>query len=114
MTLPPIPRQLVPVKFKQWNCVATLSRYAAEPHPHAITLSGAPTEPYAGEPIATATVYIEGAKLAPDEVCIKSWSKNSTMVEALQKAGIIGPTLRLVPTGFVTASVHKLLVPVLE
>ena len=60
-----------------------------------------------GSPRATATVNIPEAKLAANEVMIKGWSENAGMQAALIAAGVIGPQLRSVPTGFVEATVHE-------
>lgn len=62
----------------------------------------------AGEPLAVATVALE---VLPDDgnVFIKNWSENSGILESLQDAGIIGPVIREVPTGFVAAQEVKLL-----
>ncbi len=93
-----------------------LTKYQTPPHPHALILIGAPGHNAAGEPIATATVYLEHAlpDLQPGEVVIKNWSENEGMHEALEAAGIIGPVLRrLLPTfeprEQTPATIHKLL-----
>ncbi len=68
-----------------------------------------------GEPLAVATVNLPNTYLEPDEVIIKNWSENEGMTASLEEAGIIGPVIDAVATGFVTATIHKLLVqPVFE
>ena len=61
-----------------------------------------------GEPLATATVALD---VLPDEgnVFIKNWSENSGILESLQDAGVVGPVIRTIPTGFVQAYEVKLL-----
>jgi len=56
-----------------------------------------------GDPVAKATVYVEGVKLAPDEAIIKDYSENEGMLEVLVGAGIVEPTGRTValPHGIV-------------
>lgn len=61
-------------------------------------------------PYATATVNIPEAELADGEVLIKDWSENAGLLDRLVDEGIIGPSKRWVPTGFVTADVCDLLV----
>ena len=92
-----------------------LGNYATPPHPIALILIG--RGKYAGEPIATASVYLDlfVDQQAADEVAIKNWSENEGMHEALQAAGIIGPVLRThcpdpTPRMQVPATIHKLLV----
>ena len=55
------------------------------------------------EPLCVATTNIAGYRCEPGNVLIKNWSENQGVYEALLKAGVIGPVLREVPTGFVTA-----------
>lgn len=56
-----------------------------------------------GEPICIATTNIAGYHCDPGHVLIKNWSENEGVYEALLAAGVIGPVVRKVPTGFVTA-----------
>ncbi len=91
------------VKFKEWDCVLEYGTYNNQ----RVTIQLNNAED--GMPIATATVNLPDLPLPPDHVFIKSWSENEGIREALQVAGIIGPTLRKIPTGFVLATVHKLL-----
>jgi hypothetical protein len=59
------------------------------------------------ETVMVATVNIPDAQIEKDELIIKNYSENEGVLEALQKAGIIGPILRNVRTGFVTCPVVK-------
>lgn len=61
-----------------------------------------------GEPLATATVALD---VLPDEgnVFIKDWSENEGILSSLQEAGVVGPVIRSIPTGFVQAYEVKLL-----
>jgi len=62
-----------------------------------------------GETLAVATVALD---ILPDEgnVFIKNWSENEGILESLQDAGVVGPVIRELPTGFVKAQEVKLLV----
>lgn len=60
-------------------------------------------------PVAVASVNIPDANLEDDEILIKGWSENKGMEKILMDAGIIGPIIGEVPTGFVFATKHKLL-----
>ena len=67
-----------------------------------------------GGPVATATVNIEGVKLASNEVCIKDYSENTGMLMALQAAGIVGRMVKIVRSGFVDVPVVQLTDNVME
>lgn len=61
-----------------------------------------------GERLAVATVALD---VLPGEgnVFVKNYSENEGILESLQKAGVVGPVIRDVPTGFVTVQEVKLL-----
>jgi hypothetical protein len=63
-----------------------------------------------GEPLATATTNLSDAPLADNEVILKGWSENTGIPDALIRAGVVGPALRSIRTGFVEATVHELLI----
>lgn len=63
----------------------------------------------AGEQLAVATVALSELP-GEGNVFIKDWSENEGILKALQDAGVVGPVIRSVPTGFVTAQEVKLLV----
>lgn len=54
-------------------------------------------------PLLIATTNIAGYICEEGHVLIKHWSENQGVYEALLKAGVIGPVIRRVPTGFVEA-----------
>ena len=56
-----------------------------------------------GAPLCIATTNIAGYVCDYGNVLIKNWSENEGVYEALFKAGVVGPIIRHVPTGFVTA-----------
>ena len=60
-----------------------------------------------GELVMVATVNLTDERINEDELIIKNYSENEGVLESLQKAEIVGPVLRTVHTGFVTASVVK-------
>lgn len=60
-----------------------------------------------GEVVMVATVNIPSSTIEKDELIIKEYSENEGVLEALQKAGIAGPVLRTVRTGFVSCPVVK-------
>lgn len=64
-----------------------------------------------GEQLGVATVALD-EKPARGNVFIKDWSENSGLLAALQRAGVVGPVVREVPTGFVTAYEAPLLISV--
>lgn len=90
--------------FNGWHCIVQFSEYGNGRT--AIELIDAED----GCPVAVATVNIPDAKLAHDEVLIKDWSENHGVMDALMVAGIVGPAIGAVPTGFVVALVCKLLI----
>lgn len=90
------------VQFRQWKCLLDVARYWNDRI--ALRLIDITN----GEPIATATVNVSEAKLERDEVLIKDWSENEGMLDAMTAAGIVTPTGRLVPSGYVYAHVCKL------
>ena len=55
-----------------------------------------------GEPYTTATVNLPGESLEPGFVFIKDYSENEGVLAALEKAGIVKTTGRVVESGFVT------------
>lgn len=92
------------VKFKQWNCVVEKRKY--ENGRPAIVLNDKETQ----QRIAIATINIPEINLLPDEVLIKDYSENEGMMDILTKAEIIKPTTKTVLTGFVTATIAKVLI----
>jgi hypothetical protein len=60
--------------------------------------------------VAVATINIPDVEVGMNEVLIKDWLENEGMVEALQRAGVIGPVLDMVPAGYTAASKHELLI----
>lgn len=90
------------VQFKQWKCSLIFGQY--ENNKPAIRLIDAVTH----EPVATATVFINGVKLDKDEVIIKDYSENEGMLQCLIDAGIISEPRRWVKTGFVTCPICRL------
>ena len=58
---------------------------------------------HSDEPLLIATTNVAGYVCDPGHVLIKNWSENEGIYEALLKAGVIGPVVRRVPTGFVEA-----------
>jgi len=91
------------VKFKNWSCVVTKGFYGNGGL--ALKLVDEETK----EPIATATVNLEGqAPPAPNgHVFIKDWSENEGMLEALVTAGIVEDTGNTATTGFVEANLCR-------
>lgn len=89
------------VQFKEWACTAEFNSYQ-EGNAIAIEL----IETQTGEPVAVATVNIDG--LMHDEVAIKDYSENEGMLMALILAGIVKPPHRYVRSGFVTIPIVRL------
>ena len=62
-----------------------------------------------GSPVATITVNLPEAKLDEEhEVCVKDWSENEGMLNAIIAAGFAQDTGRRVPTGFVEAAIVRI------
>lgn len=54
-----------------------------------------------GERLGVATVALDEVPAAGN-VYVKSWSENAGLLEALQRAGVVGDVVREIPSGFVT------------
>ena len=61
------------------------------------------------EPACMATINLPHEHLEEDEVIIKDYSENQGLYDCMLAAGHIGPELRRVSSGFITAPVCKLL-----
>lgn len=94
------------IKFKEWPCIVVVERYDND----RIALKLIHAEE--GDPIATATINIPEYPVPEEHVLIKDWSENCGMVESLVAAGLIEDTGIKVTTGFVSASLVKLLIPI--
>jgi len=94
------------VEFLGYNCSLQLAQYPSGDK--AIQLISN------GEPIARATVYVEGVQLGDDEACIKDYSENEGMLDALLKAGIAVNVTRMVQANYATVPVVQLSADVLS
>lgn len=94
--------QRMQVKFKHWTCDLQKARYCNGRT--ALVL----VDPEDGERVTTATVNLPDEPLAEGEVFIKDYAENEGMVAALQEAGVVQPTGRVVVSGYVTVPVCKL------
>jgi len=96
------------VKFKEWECELEFGKY----HNGATSLQLIDSED--GQPIATASVNIVGQSehLESKEVFIKDWSENEGMLNALIEAGVVSQSICRVSTGFVSADLCKILIPI--
>lgn len=92
------------INFRGWDCRIKVGRYPATDQIY-IQLVDADD----GSPVATASVAVGEVSIDPDKVIIKNWSENEGIADALIDAGVIGEPITEIPTGFVTASVHKLI-----
>lgn len=93
------------VNFEGTVCNVTVETYA-EGHRTAIELVDAAT----GDHFATATVNVPEVPLSEGEVLVKDYNENAGILAALQRAGILEPTGRVVPVGFAAVAVCRLLV----
>lgn len=68
------------------------------------------TDPQSGEPFFTASVNppVTPAQVPQGCICLKGWSENEGLPKALMDAGVVGPSIAVVPSGFVTITVHKI------
>ncbi len=65
-------------------------------------------------PVATATVNLPDVPLGKNQVLIKNWSENESMLDALLAAGVVKPTGQTVRSGFVEVPVCELQPPFRE
>ena len=63
-----------------------------------------------GMPYATASVALEGVKLASDEVAIKDYSENRGILEALINGGVISQPIKEARTGHVVVPICRVLI----
>jgi len=92
------------IRFKNLSCTIHFDQYSMPPCPTKIWLHDAQT----GEPIATATVYLLGLQLEPDEVVNKNCSENEGVLQALIDAGVVHPPHRHAHTVFIQADICRL------
>lgn len=85
------------------NAEAFITRYVAEPRPPALLFYDAQ-----GSPILTASVYVDGAELGPNEICIKTWAEGEGIPEELERLGLVKRTGAFVSTGYVEAEICQL------
>ena len=96
------------VIFSGYTCSVQFSRY------HDNNLHISLIDIVDGCPVATATVNIEGVKLASNEVCIKDYSENAGMLMALQTAGIVERVVDSIQSGYVYVLVVQLTTNVMD
>lgn len=92
------------VVFKSYICAAQFYRYAGHGNNVCIKLTAVEDpdqdpEVFPGEPIATATVNIEG--IPTDHVAVKDYAENQGMLEALTRANIVRPLITYRERGYV-------------
>lgn len=63
-----------------------------------------------GEPECTATINLPDEQIEDDEVIIKDYSENEGLYDMMLQAGHIGPAIRYVQSGWISAPVCKLLI----
>jgi hypothetical protein len=95
------------IKFRDWDCYLEVTEYDLNGRT-AILLHE--IDDADSGLVAVATINIPDAEVGMNEVLIKDWSENEGMVEALQRAGVIGPVLDMVTSGYTAASKHELLI----
>ena len=91
-------------EFKGYTLSVEMTRYAGNDRPAIQVID---TED--GYPYCMATVNMPDMDLADNEVAIKNWSENEGILECLQANGVVGPTKRRMPTGFVYVDIVDLL-----
>lgn len=95
----------IKVKFREWNCVLNVSAYRDN---NRVALQLIDEED--GDMVAMATVNLPNENLSLNEVCIKDYSENDGMVQALVKAGVINYPKRWASSGFVNVPICELLI----
>jgi hypothetical protein len=63
------------------------------------------------ETICVASVNMPEVRLQAGEICIKDYSENESVLEELQRHGIVGPVLHYVSSGFVEIPIVRVLKP---
>ena len=107
------------LRFRDWDVNIQISQYAYSGGT-AILLRAADTEhnkrngTYPGEPIATASVNLEDADLADNEIAIKDWSENEGMAEWLVINGLVEDTWKTCAAGHVLAPIVRTLPKLFE
>ena len=91
------------VTFRGWKCRVDYAKYANGRT--AMQLVDVNT----GESVAMVTVNLPDAPLAEGYVFIKDWSENEGVLDALDRAGVVKATARVVPTGYVMANEARVL-----
>ena len=92
------------VKYKQWNCVIGINHYNSDPNKPAIVLNDAED----GSPIASLTRNIH---FVPDgHVAVDTNNCGTEAQKVLLDAGVIGPELKTVHSGYCNYPVYKLLI----
>jgi len=76
---------MLKVKFKEWNCIVNIGRYA---HNDRTSISLIDEED--GQPVATATINIPEIPVRENQALIKDYSENAGMLKLLVDAEIIG------------------------
>lgn len=92
------------IVFNGYNCELSFARYRNN------RIANELIDSTDGDSVAMATVNLPEEPLEDDEVFIKGWSENAGIEDVLMSAGVIGPILDAVSTGFVLATKHKLLI----
>lgn len=92
------------VKFKTWDCVVVYKKYGNGRT--AIQFLSAEN----GELIATASINLVAEPMEADEIAIKNYAENESMLEVLESAGIVSEPIRFVITGYVVVPICKLLI----
>ena len=90
------------IKFKDWNCIVTLTKY--RDGNKALVL----TDIEDGLPIANASVNLPDHNIPKGYIAIKNYSENEGILSTLVKAGIVDFPTSYVKNGFVEIPVCKL------
>jgi len=92
------------IVFKEWKCKLVFRQYGNQRI--AIELIEVGTN----EPIAVATVNLPNIPMKDNEIAIKDYSENETMLDVLISAGVVSKPIREVQTGYVTIPICELLI----
>lgn len=80
------------VKFQDWECIVEKNEYIRG------GIALCLVDAHDGEPVATATVFLDGIPLDKNEVIIKDYSENEGMLDAMLKQGVVKLTGKTVNT----------------
>lgn len=90
---------MLQMRYHGWDCTLQKGRYIDD------TIAILLFDTHNGEPIATATVAIQGPELKENQIIVKDYSENEGMLAALTNIGLVTSVEQWIPTGWVSVPV---------